>query len=153
MKCVGVWYIKSQPRSGPPSGVSFAAPFSHRLPHLIMSAAASLSTQLIPFSLIPFHRQIAHHNNVNRPSADLSYDSVVVGSGSSGAVVANRLAANPNIRVLLLEGGGPQTVITDAPGLAPSLVGTEVDWQYVTEPQTNMGLGFNGGRVRQAKGL
>ena len=72
--------------------------------------------------------------------------------GAAGAVVANRLAANPNLRILLLEAGGPQNVITDAPGLAPSLINTEVDWQYQTVPQTNIGQGFPGRRIRQPKG-
>lgn len=66
--------------------------------------------------------------------------------------MANRLAANPNLRVLLLEAGGPQTSITDAPALAPALVNTEADWQYETVPQMNIGRGFPNARIRQPKG-
>lgn len=73
-------------------------------------------------------------------------------TGSAGAVVANRLAANRNLRVLLLEAGGAQTSVTDAPALAPALVNTEVDWQYRTLPQMNIGRGFPNARINQPKG-
>lgn len=66
--------------------------------------------------------------------------------------MANRLAANRNLRVLLLEAGGAQTSITDAPALAPALVNTEADWQYVTTPQMNIGRGFPNARIHQPKG-
>lgn len=117
-----------------------------------MSVVATLSTQLIAISVISLQRQIEHNRNVNRTMFNLSYDYVVIGSGASGAVVANRLAANPNLQVLLLEAGGPLNVITDAPALAPALVNSEVDWQYVTEPQVNIGQGFPGARIHQPKG-
>ena len=114
--------------------------------------SASLSAQLIAISIISLQRQIQHNNNVNRSTWNSNYDYVVVGSGSAGAVVANRLAANPNIRVLLLEAGGPQTVVSDMPGLTPNLVGSEMDWQYTTVPQTNIGQAYNGQVIRQPKG-
>ncbi|KAF7946076.1 uncharacterized protein EAE97_005114 [Botrytis byssoidea] len=65
------------------------------------------------------------------------YDFSVVGGGTSGLVVANRLSENPEIQVLVLEAGGnyldnPQINI---PALWPSLLGTELDWAFKTVPQ------------------
>ena len=71
------------------------------------------------------------------------YDFIVVGSGSAGAVVANRLSEQPNWNVLLLEAGGDEPTISDVPVLAAYLQLSDIDWQYKTEPQPTACLGFN----------
>jgi choline dehydrogenase len=67
------------------------------------------------------------------------YDYIVIGAGSSGCVVANRLTENPETTVLLLEAGGPDDrPEIHIPYAAWSLQGSEVDWAYATEPQPQL---------------
>jgi choline dehydrogenase len=64
-----------------------------------------------------------------------SYDYIVVGSGSGGAVVAGRLAAETDARVLVLEAGGTDQI--DAvlnPLMWPTNIRSERDWGYTAEP-------------------
>ena len=72
---------------------------------------------------------------VQRDSWDREYDYIVVGAGSAGAVVANRLSEDPTVRVLLLEAGGSENLISDIPIAYQTLQQTPMDWSYATEPQ------------------
>ncbi|RWS32018.1 Glucose dehydrogenase-like protein 2 [Leptotrombidium deliense] len=63
------------------------------------------------------------------------YDYIVVGAGSAGAVVANRLSENPFVSVLLLEAGGYETYQSEIPMMAARLQLSEWDWKYKTVPQ------------------
>ncbi|XP_033329050.1 glucose dehydrogenase [FAD, quinone] [Megalopta genalis] len=63
------------------------------------------------------------------------YDFIVIGSGSAGSVVVNRLTENPEWKVLLLEAGGHETEITDVPILSLYLHKSKVDWKYRAQPQ------------------
>jgi len=76
-------------------------------------------------------------SNQLKLSQDLrtSYDFIVCGSGSSGAVVARRLAENPAANVLLLEAGGSDDIpnITE-PHLWFTNLGTERDWGFQARP-------------------
>ena len=59
------------------------------------------------------------------------YDYIVVGAGSAGTVVASRLSEDPDVRVLLLEAGGQDTLDTiHIPALFGDLFRTSVDWDY-----------------------
>ena len=64
------------------------------------------------------------------------YDFVVVGAGSAGCALTNRLSSDPSVSVLLLEAGGADDrEAIRIPRQYFSLWGTDVDWQYVSTPQ------------------
>jgi len=75
-----------------------------------------------------------------RAQASAEFDFIVVGAGASGCVLANRLSADSRTRVLLIEAGGPNTnPLIPLPGKWASLLGSEVDWNYATEPEPGLG--------------
>ncbi|MFR9749480.1 GMC family oxidoreductase [Nocardia sp. 004] len=72
-------------------------------------------------------------------SDGLTADYVIVGSGSAGSVVANRLSADPGTTVALLEAGPPdRNRFTHIPAGFSKLFRSEMDWDYFTEPQPEL---------------
>ncbi|KAF8888872.1 pyranose dehydrogenase [Infundibulicybe gibba] len=72
----------------------------------------------------------------------IGYDFIIVGGGTAGNVVANRLSENPNYKVLVLEAGPSNANVLDiqVPFLCTTLApGTAFDWNYTTTPQTALG--------------
>ena len=80
------------------------------------------------------------------------YDFVIVGGGSAGSVLANRLSADPGNRVLVLEAGRPDypwDVFLHMPAALTFPIGSRFyDWKYESEPEPFM----NGRRVYHARG-
>jgi len=74
-----------------------------------------------------------------RSNLKTQYDFVICGSGSSGSVVASRLAENPAVSVLLLEAGGDDDVpsVTDSRQWVTN-IGSERYWQFNTEANPHL---------------
>jgi len=68
------------------------------------------------------------------------YDYIIVGAGSAGCVLANRLSANPDTRVLLLEAGGRDSnTLFRLPMLMGRLMHSGIyNWKYYTEPEAKL---------------
>jgi choline dehydrogenase len=67
------------------------------------------------------------------------YDYLIVGAGSAGCVLANRLSADPQTTVLLLEAGGPDTrAEIHIPAAFSRLFQSPQDWAYFTEIEPHM---------------
>jgi choline dehydrogenase-like flavoprotein len=83
----------------------------------------------------------APSRTLNAQTHSPRYDYIVVGGGTSGLVVANRLSEDFNVSVAVIEAGDVElynTNITDTSKYM-SAFGTAVDWQYESVPQTYAG--------------
>ncbi|CAI7620673.1 unnamed protein product [Penicillium bialowiezense] len=104
---------------------------------------------LISLALLPLAAAVPHASR----SADSSYDYIIVGGGTSGLVVANRLSEQDNVNVLVIEAGGSaysNPNVTDTLGYGKAF-GTEIDWAYKTTEQEY--AGGNTQTVRAGKAL
>jgi choline dehydrogenase len=84
--------------------------------------------------------------------ASAEYDFVIVGGGSAGSALANRLSADPANKVLVLEAGRSDAlwdVFIHMPAALPFPIGSRFyDWKYESEPEPQM----NGRRIYHARG-
>lgn len=126
-----------------------------------LSPSALLATGVWFFPFLLASLSYYHYNEVNpeRKAEDVTtllknYDFIVIGAGSAGSVVANRLTENPDWKVLLIEAGGDETEISDVPALAAYLQLGRMDWKYKTEPQPGRAcLGHTDARCNWPRGM
>ncbi|XP_076181717.1 glucose dehydrogenase [FAD, quinone] [Ptiloglossa arizonensis] len=104
------------------------------------------TTSILGFSLIPllaisltvfrYNQADPESHPTNTRQLLRTYDFIVVGGGSAGAVIASRLSEVSNWSVLLLEAGSDENEISDVPLLAGYTQLSEFDWKYQTSPPT-----------------
>nr|AYV89171.1 glucose dehydrogenase FAD, quinone-like protein [Tetranychus evansi] len=104
--------------------------------------ASSFGPLAVPYSL-----DFTLSSNMNA-----TYDYIIVGGGSAGATLAARLSENPNIRILLLEAGGEENILSTIPVAAFLLQKSPLDWAYQSEPQARAAFGLNENRIPCPRG-
>lgn len=97
--------------------------------------------------------------NAGKVGTDATFDYVILGGGTAGLVIANRLSANPSVTVALIEAGTfyqvTNLLIGQTPagdtlfaGSSPLDTNPLVDWNFVTQPQE----GADQRRIHYARG-
>ncbi|TFK24011.1 hypothetical protein FA15DRAFT_438208 [Coprinopsis marcescibilis] len=90
--------------------------------------------------------QAALYDNIKQLPSGLSFDFIIVGGGTAGSVLANRLSENPQHNVLLIDAGpsNADVLLTMVPGYNWRLRHTQYYWNYTTIPQKGLnGRVFN----------
>ncbi|XP_041978159.1 glucose dehydrogenase [FAD, quinone]-like [Aricia agestis] len=94
--------------------------------HGTQAALAVLSALALTAHLFPPHAQVADNEE---------FDFIVVGAGSAGAVVAERLSELPHYNVLVIEAGGDPPIESLTPSLYTYLARTAYDWNLTSEEE------------------
>ncbi|XP_022837607.1 glucose dehydrogenase [FAD, quinone]-like isoform X2 [Spodoptera litura] len=79
-------------------------------------------------------KKIGSKKRRKRQTSD-QYDFIVVGAGSAGCVIANRLSEVKQWKILLIEAGPEEPEVTSVPSFAPVLGRSSIDWNYRTQPE------------------
>lgn len=80
------------------------------------------------------------------------YDFIIVGAGTAGCVVANRLSEKPDWKILLVEAGLNENYVMDIPLVANYLQFTGANWKYKTKPSDRYCAGFENHQCNWPRG-
>lgn len=112
---------------------------------IILFYTSICSSQTLFGGVLNALREGMEHHNLEPEDQQIlfnTYDFIIVGAGTAGCTLANRLTENENWRVLLIEAGRPENFIMDYPLLANYLQFTEANWKYKTMPSNSSCLGM-----------
>lgn len=109
--------------------------------HTLLTAQCSLSSDIYPADR---SEEIA--------SSDKEFDFVIVGAGSAGSVLANRLTEIKNWKVLLIEAGENPSLFSEVPGTFTHQLGMSQDYSYDVEPEKLACHGASNKLCKWAKG-
>lgn len=91
-------------------------------------------------------------NSIATEDIHEEYDFVIIGGGSAGAVMANRLSEIMAWKVLLLEVGPDETYLSEIPLLYPSMQKSDLDWDYQCMPSDSYCLAMDDSRCSWPRG-
>ncbi|KAL9935846.1 hypothetical protein V8E36_005423 [Tilletia maclaganii] len=116
-----------EPSSASQSDLSAATPPPPSYTAAAMDRLSRLASQLLP----------ARFSNGGSAGADIEFDYVIVGGGTAGAVIADRLTEDSNLSVAVIEGGPSDQGNDRALDLRRwmEMLGSEFDYDYATTPQ------------------
>ncbi|KAJ8872315.1 hypothetical protein PR048_025919 [Dryococelus australis] len=121
---------------------------------VLVNYAAPQSLTIAESLLNILQEGIVHTNKEPRdePIVRSEYDFIVVGAGSAGCVIANRLTEVPEWSVLLIEAGREENFVMDVPIVVNYLQFTDANWKYKTEPSGTSCLGHTNGQCNFPRG-
>lgn len=103
------------------------------------------NSSLLPLLLMTLAMQ--KHTPDTKRSFRRQYDYIVVGAGTAGSVVAARLSEDPSKTVMLLEAGKSPPLLTDLPAAGAYFFGTDIFWNFTTEPQKYAAMSYSDRRI------
>jgi choline dehydrogenase len=123
----------------------------HKANHRFLERIAVIMTLASIDLAGDFTERVRANQRKLRSELKSHYDFIVCGSGSSGSVVAGRLAENPEVSVLLLEAGADDDVPSVREvGQWPANLGSEREWRFQSQPNPHLNgrsIPLSGGKV------
>uniref|UniRef100_A0A1B6C574 Glucose-methanol-choline oxidoreductase N-terminal domain-containing protein n=1 Tax=Clastoptera arizonana TaxID=38151 RepID=A0A1B6C574_9HEMI len=113
---------------------------------LVNSLLASQCALMLP----PYPDNCAPY--ITSSDKDITFDFVIVGGGVAGSILANRLSETDSWRVLLIEAGHDPPMTARVPKYHKEILGSSIDWQYVSEAEDGMYRGMKNGRNNWPRG-